>query len=128
MKTKISIRSISTIMLLCLVCMGIWSFKSNEDVDNDAVLASKKIYCELYVRNQYKMDKSWHFTLSIKHGNHLVYANKSVEANKVKSFTNYIDALNYLGGQGWSLVLATRHTIDMNYDYEDNYVLEKTIN
>lgn len=126
MKTQKRTQIFITILIL-IISIGLWSFTSKNVYDDSA--SGKVIYCKLYVHVKYDITKyEYTYTMSANYGNHLNYPNKVVENNKVATFGSYMDALNYLGAQGWELVLTNRHVVDGYWDYEDSYILKKKIN
>lgn len=120
------------IIMFTMLGVLLWSFTSKEIPESELNQSTKKIYCQLYVNNQYTINYTsqkldWVYTIDVNYGNYVNYTNKDAESLKVKTFTNYLDALNYLGERGWHLVLNKRHMIDGYLHYEDHYLLEKTI-
>lgn len=120
------ISGVQTISIILLLSLVFWSFSTK---DSDGTTGyHKKIYCQLYVHIKYNVSTlKYDHGLEVHHGNYLSYPNKSTESQKVASFSFYVDALNYLGARGWRIVLTNRHVIDGYWDYEDSYVLEKSI-
>lgn len=117
-------RTIILSISLFIICCSLWSFKTEVSENSNS---KSKIYCELYVRHQFKSDAKWHYTISVNHGDFLKYPNKTIEKQKASSYTSYIDALNYMSSRGWHVVQNNRHFIDGHFDYEDHFILEKML-
>lgn len=118
------------IIMFAMLSILLWSFTSKEIPENELNQSARKIYCHLYVNNQYTINYTsqkldWVYTIDVNYGNYVNYTNKDAESLKVKTFTNYLDALNYLGERGWHLVLTNRHMVDGYLHYQDYYLLEK---
>ncbi|MCB0461942.1 MAG: hypothetical protein R2816_12395 [Flavobacteriaceae bacterium] len=126
MRTIISNQK-ATMLLVLLLGFFIWSFTPKNA--SETPFANKKIYCQLYVNNTYnRIQQKWSYEIDVNYGEYLKYDFKSLEQYKVQSFTNYLDALNYLGSRGWKLVLTNRHMVDGYNHYQDYYLLEKDTN
>ncbi len=129
MKKIISSSKHSLFAIMLVICLGftLWSFSTSDKTITR--VSNEKMYCQLSVNNVFnRLQQSWTFEISINYGAFLKYDYKSLEEYKVKSFTDYLDALNYLGSRGWKLVLTNRHMVDGYNHYQDYYLFEKDAN
>lgn len=128
MKTKNSI--ISTVIIATALSLGFWSFVPSKDFKIEPEVSSKKIYCELIYNSRIdpktalSVKYEYIMKLWINYGAFTNYSNAESENKNVQSFEDYIEALNYLGSQGWRLIHRYRLELGTGFT-QDIFLMEK---
>ena len=122
MKTNPYIRTSALAISVLFICSILWSFSNSSSASEGT-----KKYCELVydyrVADETVLNfKKWEYITSI-WANFSNYPNGDIENNKLKTYTTAIDALNYMGANGWKLIQHNHLTF--NNATQDVYLMEK---
>ncbi|WP_100611363.1 hypothetical protein [Confluentibacter lentus] len=122
MKTNSYMRITTLFVSLLFVCFILWSFT------NTSTSEGTKKYCEVVY--DYRIDDSEGLSFQNEYkpsiwGNFSNYQNGNIENNKLKTYKNAIDALNYMGANGWKLIHHYHLTFNNGYITQDVYLMEK---
>jgi hypothetical protein len=109
-------------LMMCLMTMV--SFGQNNDTLT--IKEPKYVYCELLGTNKLFTNK---VTVSIDYGEEKKYFKdtriKDEQTGKVKTFNSMVDALNYMGEDGWEFVQA--YVVTTNQQNVYRWLLRKVI-
>lgn len=93
-------------------------------ISSDSTLATKFVYCELVGTQKFLSTK---ITVSVDYGEEkgswLDSKIKNEQTGKVQTFNSMIDALNYMGNNGWEFVQAYIVTVGQQNVY--HWLLKK---
>lgn len=122
MKTNSLIRFIFIFSGVVIICISFWSFSTTKTNSIEA-----KKYCELVYDS--RIDPQTIFNVQQNYivkiwANYSNYENSSIENNKLATLKGSIDALNYMGSNGWKLIDHYRLNFDNGFT-QDIYLMEK---
>lgn len=120
MKTNPYIRTTALAISVLFICSILWSFSNSSSASEGT-----KKYCEVVY--DYRVDPETVFE-KLKYipsiwGNFSNYPNGDIENKKLKTYTNAIDALNYMGANGWRLI--QHYQLTFSNTTQDVYLMEK---
>ena len=122
MKINSFIRANAYTIMMLLISFLLWSFSNQSE-------EGTKKYCEVVYDYRIDPDTALSFQkneyISEIWGNFSNYPNSIIENNKLKNYKNAIEALNYMGANGWNLVHHYRLTFNNGYASQDVYLMEK---
>lgn len=113
--------------LLLLLITAVITITAYSQIGNNKTVAPAEnnnyIFCELVQQDRYIGSSSQETTVFMNYGKKPTYQNRVDESSYIKQQKDGLDALNYLGENGWELV--TKNAREIISGIEIVYILKK---